>query len=517
MTKIFREVRSDLSSGLVVFFVSVPLCLGIALASGAPLHSGLIAGVVGGVVCGFLSKSPLSITGPAAGLSAVVLYAIGELGSFSVFLLAVVAAGLIQILLGLLKAGSIARFFPVSVVKGLLAGIGLILVFKQIPHALGYDEESLGAEEFLQMDQHNTISELWLAFTHIHPGAVLIALITFGVVLAGSTSAWRQNSITKHVPGILVAVLASILVNEVLLIVTPELGLGVSHLVSFPHLSTWMGHLDTVQWPEFDASHSLRFLLVSLTIAVVASIESLLNIEAIDKMDTFRRITPLNRELIAQGTSNVISGLLGGLPVTAVIARSSVNAYAGAQTRLSSVVQGISLAVSVLLLPDLLERIPLSGLAIILLVTGYRLTSPRRWKAVYDKGRDQFIPFAVTALVIFFTNLLIGIVAGVIIALFFVLKTNFRTGVLRVNRGNHHLVKFTKDVSFVNKAALFRILEQIPPGSIVSIDGTRSYFVDQDIIETIEDFQRSAPTRDITVEIVQKAYAVHPFFKTKSN
>jgi MFS superfamily sulfate permease-like transporter len=517
MKKLFSEVGSDFSSGLVVFFVSVPLCLGIALASGAPLTAGLISGIVGGVICGALSRSPLAITGPAAGMTAVVLYAKAELGSFEALLLATVLAGMIQFSFGLLRLGAIARFFPASVVKGLLAGIGLILIFKQLPHALGYDQESLGAESFLQLDQQNTLSELWLAAEHIHPGAVFIALATLGIILAGSSQAWQRGAITKYLPAVLVGVVASIVINELFFVSAPDLALTESHRVTLPHVSTWLGHLDAIPFLDFTPEFLGRLLIVALTIAVVASIESLLNVEAVDKMDTFRRITPLNRELIAQGTTNIASGLLGGLPVTVVIARSSLNAYSGARSRLAAIVQGLMLAIAVLLFPGALERIPLSGLAVILMFTGYRLTAPKRWKLVYSKGKDQFIPFAVTAVVIFFSNLLIGILSGVAVALFFVMKANFRTGIVRVNRGNHHLVKFTKDVSFVNKAVLFRILEEIPADSMVSIDGTRSYFIDQDIIETIEDFQRSAPTRGISVEIVQKAFAIHPFFKTKSN
>lgn len=517
MRRLFSEPQHDIPSGLIVSLVGLPLCLGIALASGAPLEAGLISGIVGGVVCGALSRSPLAITGPAAGMAAVVLYAKAELGSFEALLFATVLAGMIQIAFGFLKLGSIARFFPASVVKGLLAGIGLILVFKQIQHVLGYDQESLGAESFLQMDEQNTLSELWQASTHLHPGAVLIALVTLAVVLAGSSQVWKRGFVGKYLPGVLVAVVASIGINELFLIAVPDLALSEQHRVTLPHVSTWIGHLGTFQTLDFTPEYLGQFIIVSLTIAIVASIESLLNVEAVDKMDAYRRITPLNRELMAQGTSNIVSGLLGGLPVTAVIARSSLNAYSGARTQLSAIVQGLVLAIAVLLLPWALERIPLSGLAVILMFTGYRLASPKRWKLVYSKGRDQFIPFAVTAIVIFFSNLLVGILSGVAVALFFVMKANFRTGIVRVNRGNHHLVKFTKDVSFVNKAVLFRILEEIPPDSVVSIDGTRSYFVDQDIIETIEDFQRSAPTRGITVEIVQKAFAIHPFFKTKSN
>ena len=516
MGNLFKEARYDLPAGLVVFFVVIPMCLGIPLASGAPLLSGLVAGVVGGILCGFLSRSPLSITGPAAGLSAVALYSISELGSFSFFLLAVVVAGMIQIVLGLLKAGSIARFFPVSVIKGMLTGIGLILIFKQIPHALGYDVDLQGTEEFQQLDNENTLSEILQALQSVTPGAVLISVFSLGVLVFCSGQYWLSRKWTKLLPGPLMAVLVSIVVNELLLKWLPGLGLNSGHLVAIPHIQEWTALPGQLSIPDFDISIAGKFAAVAFTIAIVASIETLLNIEAVDKLDPYRRITPLNRELIAQGTTNIVSGLLGGLPVTAVIVRSSLNINAGARTRLSTITQGFILAVAVIALPGMLERIPLACLAVILIVTGYKLAPVSLWKTMFGKGIDQFIPFAVTAFVIFFSNLLVGILLGLVVALFFVLKSNFHMSVLKVNRDNNYLVKFTKDVSFLNKARLYQILEQVPRGAHVFIDGTRAHFIDNDIVETIEDFQKSAPIKNITVEIVKKTYAVHPFFKTES-
>jgi len=508
----FKQIQHDVPAGLVVFFVSVPLCLGIALASGAPLMSGLVAGVLGGVLGGLFSKSPFSVAGPAAGLASVALFSISELGSFQLFLLAVVLAGVIQIILGLLRAGSIGRFFPVSVIKGMLAGIGLILVFKQIPHALGYDLNFEGDEAFFQPDKENTFSEIIRAIQNITPGALLISILSLIILLVWVSRIWKSNRWIRLIPGPLVVVLVSVLVNRWMLFAFPELGLAAEHLVNLPVLQ-WATLPGEEVLFSLDTTLVTKLLLVAVTVAVVASLETVLNVEAIDKLDPYRRTTPLNRELIAQGATNIASGLLGGLPVTSVIARSSVNINAGARTRLSTITQGLLLALSVWLFPGILKMIPLASLAVILIVTGYRLTPLSLWETMYRKGLDQFIPFAVTALVILFSNLLTGMMVGLVIALVFVLKSNFRLSILKVNRDGQYLVKFTRDVTFLNKALLHRILVQIPDGAHVYIDGTRSQFIDKDIIEMVEDFQKSAPLKKISVEIVKKNYAVHPFFK----
>lgn len=512
----FKEIRNDLPAGFVVFFVSVPLCLGVALASGAPLLSGLVAGVLGGVLGGLLSRSPLTVSGPAAGLAAVAHYSISTLGSFSLFLAAVVLAGMIQIILGLLRAGLVGRFFPVSVIKGMMAGIGLILVFKQIPHALGYDVDFVGDEEFLQLDNENTFTEIIRALQTFTPGAVLIAIFSLSLLVLCATKIWQSNKWTRLLPGPLVAVLVSILFNEGLLMLVPGWGLRAEHLVDLPAIQHWTALPGQLSLQGIDMTVASQLIMIAFTVAVVASLETLLNVEAIDKLDPFRRTTPLNRELIAQGTTNIASGLLGGLPVTAVIIRSSLNINAGARSQLSTIAQGSLLAMSVLALPEILERIPLASLAVILIVTGYKLTSPALWKSMYGKGIDQFFPFAATALIILFSNLLTGILLGLLIALVFVLKSNFRLAILKVNRDGAYLVKFTKDVSFLNKALLYRILTQIPDGSHVFIDGTRAHFVDPDIIDMLEDYQKGAPIKSIKVEIVKKNHAVHPFFKTES-
>lgn len=507
MKQLFEEARHDLPASLVVFFVSIPLCLGISLASGAPLLSGLVAGVLGGIVCGLLSKSSLSITGPAAGLSAVALFSIERLGSFSTFLLAVVAAGVIQVILGLVKAGSVGRYFPVSVIKGMLAGIGLILIVTQIPHALGDDVYVQGAEE-------SNLGEIVKALRTIHPGAVMVTLVSMFALIISVRPFWREGKWTRLIPGPLMAVVLSVLLNEAFIRSGSGLALTADHLVSLPRLSNWTALPGLLSIPNFNLDFAITFIMVAATIAIVASVETVLNIEAIDKLDPYRRTTPLNRELVAQGTTNILSGMLGGLPVTAVIARSSLNIHAGARSKLSTIVQAVLLGVAVLTSPGLLERIPVACLAVILIVTGYRLAPVSLWKSMYQKGPGQFIPFVVTAVMILLSNLLTGLVLGFAVAILFVLKSNFQLAVLSVNRDGAYLIKFIKDVSFMNKFRLYEILEGLPPGCRVYIDGTRAHFIDQDIIEAIEDYQKSAPTKNISVEIVKKNYAVHPFFKT---
>lgn len=514
MKDLFREYRRDVPAGLVVFFIGVPMCLGVALASGAPMLSGIVAGVVGGVLGGLFSRTAVAITGPAAGLSAVAVYSISELGSFPLFLLAVVFAGLVQIGLGMLRAGSVARFFPVSVVQGMLAGIGLILLLRQLPHAVGYDASVEGVEESMQTKGIEIFAELFQASQRISAGALVIAGVSLALLIFCSGSYWKSKSWTRLLPGGLMAVLVSLLVSELVLERIPWLTLSADHKVSIPKLEHWSALPWLLNPEELNIDVSFKFAVVVITLAIVASLESLVNTEAVDKLDPMRRITPLNKELIAQGATNVASGFLGGLPVTVVIVRSSLNINAGARSRLASIVQGTILAVAVLAVPGVLEMIPLSCLAVILIVTGYKLSSVRKWRHIYGQGADQFIPFAVTAVTIFSVNLLAGLLIGLLVALLYVVKSNFTSAILTVNREGNHLIRFTKGVSFLNKARLYKILEELPDNAHVIVDGARADFIDHDIIETLHDFQQSASTRKITVEIVRKPNAIHPFFKT---
>ncbi len=507
------NLSRDIPAALVVFLVALPLCLGIALASGAPLFSGLIAGVIGGVVAGFLSKSSLSVSGPAAGLATIVFSSIQELGSFPLFLLAVVLAGILQVILGFLRAGTIGHFFPVSVIKGMLAAIGLILILKQVPHALGYDADFEGDESFFQADNQNTFTEILRAFDYITPGAIVVSVASLLILIFWTTPSIQRFGWTKFIPAPLIVVAMGIGFNLIFKNFLPDFAIQESHLVNlggFDGLGSLSGVL---AFPDLGGLSDPRVYQIAVAIALVASIESLLSIEATDKLDPYRRITPLNAELKAQGAANILSGMIGGLPVTAVIVRSSANIMAGGRTKSSAILHGFFLLAIVLAIPFVLQQIPLACLAGILLVVGYKLNTPDLYRETYRKGIDQFLPFLVTIVAILLSDLLTGIAIGVLVAIFFVLKTNFQTAMIVVNTDSQFLIKFTKDVSFMHKATLRKVFEKIPENSMVIIDGGKSQFLDTDIIETIEDFIKSAPTKSIEVEIKKTSGASAPLFR----
>lgn len=492
---------SDFPASVVVFLVALPLCLGIALASGAPLFSGLIAGIIGGVVVGALSGSSVSVSGPAAGLTTIVAAAILDLGSFQAFLLSVVLAGLIQIVLGFAKAGTIGHFFPSSVIKGMLAAIGLILILKQIPHAIGYDEDFEGDESFFQADGRNTFTEIFTSFDYISPGAVVISLVSLILMIL-----WNKNKLQRYyffrlVPAPLGAVTTGVLLNILFDSFFPNLMIDSKHLVSVPALIGSSEASSFFVFPDFSLWANPKIYIAAITIAIVASIETLLSIEACDKMDPSHHITPLNRELKAQGVGNMVSGLLGGLPVTSVIVRSSANINSGARTKKSAISHGLILMIALLAIPGFLNLIPLSCLAAILLLVGYKLTKLTLYKEMYAKGMNQFIPFIVTVLAILFTNLLQGVFLGIVVALFFILKTNFQRAVIAVHSDENHLIKFSKDVSFMHKAALRNAFSKVPDDARLVIDGSKAHFIDEDIMETIQDFIESAKSKNIDVDL----------------
>lgn len=491
---------TDFPSSVVVFLVALPLCLGIALASGAPLFSGLMAGIVGGIIVGLLSGSSLSVSGPAAGLTSIVLVAIQDLGTFEVFLLSVVVAGVLQIILGLVRAGSIGHFFPVAVIKGMLAGIGLILILKQIPHAVGFDADYEGDESFFQPDGRNTFSEILESLNYISPGAVIISIISVLLLISWNSNLLLRFRFFRIVPAALAVVLVGIGLNAIYKISSPDLVISAQHLVSLPSYSE-SGISAFFTFPDFSAWQNPKVYTTAITLAVVASLESLLSIEAVDKMDPARKLTPLNRELGAQGFGNVMSGLLGGLPVTSVIVRSSANVNAGARTKASAISHGAILLLSVVLIPQLLMLIPLSCLAGILLVTGFKLTKPSAFVEMFQKGWAQFLPFVATVLAVLFTNLLLGVFLGIVVALIFILITNFKKAMIIVSDNDRYLIKFTKDVTFLNKAALRVELSKIPEGAQLVIDATQVSFVDADITETIIDFTETAKSKNIKIEI----------------
>jgi MFS superfamily sulfate permease-like transporter len=498
------NLRHDLPAGLVVFLVALPLCLGIALASNAPLFAGIIAGIVGGLVIPLVSRSPLSVSGPAAGLTAIVLVGIDKVGGFQPFLVAVVLGGVLQMILGVARLGSVAYFIPSSVIKGMLAAIGLILILKQLPHAIGYDVEEEGFEAFWDDAGENTFSLVAHALGRLERGALVISAVSMVIL-----TVWEKNERLRRLsflPAALVVVVVSTGLNLLFQRVDLPIALQQTHLVTLPSFQGLGGFAAQLRPPAFAALANPQIYVVALTIGIVASLETLLNVEAVDKLDPYKRGTPLDRELIAQGIGNTVSGLLGGLPVTSVIVRSSASINAGGRTRAAAVFHGIFLLLAVLLISPFLNRIPLAGLATILIMTGYKLAKIELFKKLYKQGWDQFIPFVFTIVAILMTDLLRGIVAGIVVGIVFVLRSNMRAAFAITKEGRRRVITFNKDVSFLNKLTLIRVLKRIPDGAQVIIDGTGAEFIDHDIIEVIEDFQLSAKLRRISVEVRDIAF-----------
>ena len=495
MTKkyqLFANLKSDFASGLVVFLVALPLCLGIALASGAPLFAGIISGVVGGIVVGFLSNSHLSVSGPAAGLTAIVLTAITELGTFNSFLLAVFIAGIIQLLLGFIKAGSISNYFPTNVIEGMLAGIGVIIFLKQIPHAIGYDNDYEGDEAFLQSDGQNTFSELFSIFDYIQWGSILITIISLSILIAWTKVDFFKK--LKLVPAALIAVVFGILLNEFFIQSGSSLAIGSEHLVSLPVPQSFDEFKTIFVFPDFLAVSNSKVWIVAITIAVVASIETLLCIEAADRMDSLKRYTDTNIELKAQGIGNILSSLLGGLPMTSVVVRTSANNNAGAKSKMSAIIHGLLLLVSVLAIPTLLNKIPLATLASILLLVGYKLANPKIIRHFWEKGKYQFIPFISTFIAVVFTDLLKGVALGIIISVLFVLKGNMQRAYNfrkeEYSEGDIIHIDLAQEVSFLNKAAIKATLNNIPSNSKVVINATDTVYIAHDVLDLIKEFKK---------------------------
>jgi MFS superfamily sulfate permease-like transporter len=495
----------DLPSGLVVFLVALPLCLGISLASGAPLLSGLIAGIIGGVVVSWLSGSQLSVSGPAAGLTTIVLGGISQMGSYQAFLVAVVLAGVLQIIMGAIKAGVIGMYFPTSVIRGMLAAIGLILILKQIPHFLGGDSDFFEDLNFFQSDGLNTFSEISRSLSQLAPGALIIGVVSLLILILWERPFVKRQRILQLVPGALIVVIVAIAINAFLAATNPALKVTPTHLVKLPSINSLSDVAGLLTFPDWHVLTTSKVYILALTIAIVASLESLLSVEAVDKLDPHKRRTPPNRELMAQGTGNVISGLLGGLPMTAVIVRSSANINAGGQTRLAAFFHGLLLLSAVLFLSQVLNLIPLSALAAVLLMVGYKLTKPALYRTQWRLGWEQFLPFIVTIGVILFTDLLKGVGVGLVVAVFFILKANAESAYFFHNEpsrdpGVQHL-KLSEHVSFLNKAAIATTLDRFAPGSHVIIDGSDSVSIDYDVLEAIENFRQSAAERGILLEL----------------
>lgn len=504
---VFGGIKENFPSGVVVFLVALPLCLGIALASGAPPLSGIIAGIVGGIVIGAFSNSNISVSGPAAGLAAIVLSAITELGAFELFLCAGLIAGIIQLILGFARAGSISNYFPNSVIEGMLAGIGVIIILKQIPHALGYDADSFSSEVVFQNGYSVGSIGTYISniIGSIHPGAVVVTLVSLGILLAWDKIPSLKK--LKLLPGALVAVISGILLNEVFKMTGSSLAITADHLVTLPVPQTAAEFAALVTLPDFSGFMNPQVWIVGATIAIVASIETLLCIEASDRLDSQRRITDTNLELRAQGIGNLISSIIGGLPITSVVVRSSANANAGATSKASSIIHGILLLVCVLSIPFLLNLIPLATLAAVLLLVGYKLASPAKIKHFLTKGKFQYLPFLATIIAVVFTDLLTGVGIGMAIAVFFILQGNMKRAYYfsreELESADEVTLKLAEEVSFLNKAAIKKTLKNIQPNSRVTIDAKGTSYITSDVLEMIQDFANiRAKEEDIMVELV---------------
>jgi len=499
----FGDIKENFPSGLVVFLVALPLCLGIALASGAPPLSGIIAGIVGGLVIGAISNSNISVSGPAAGLTAIVLTAITELGAFELFLCAGIIAGIIQLILGFIRAGSISNYFPNNVIEGMLAAIGIIIILKQIPHALGFDKDYEGHESIF--DKGLNFGYFTELFGAVHPGAILVTLISVGILLA-----WDKIPALKRLkmlPGALVAVVAGILLNEAFKMSGSSLAIDTNHLVSLPVPQSLDDFKNLITMPDFNGFTNLKVWIAGATIAIVASIETLLCIEASDRLDTQRRITDTNLELKAQGIGNLVSSLIGGLPMTSVVVRSSANANAGATSKASAMIHGFLLLVCVLSIPFLLNLIPLATLAAVLLLVGYKLAKPATFRHFWHLGKFQFIPFVATVVAIVATDLLKGVGIGLAISVFYILQGNMKRAYYlsreKLDDADGISIKLAEEVSFLNKAAIKKTLKNIKPNSTVIIDATTTSYIATDVLEMIQDFANiRAKEEDINVELM---------------
>jgi MFS superfamily sulfate permease-like transporter len=504
---IFKNIKTDLPASIVVFFVALPLCLGIALASGAPPFAGMIAGIIGGVIVGAISGSSIGVSGPAAGLAAVVMTAITDLGGYENFLVAVVLGGIIQILFGILKAGVIGYYFPSSVIKGMLVGIGIIIILKQIPHFFGYDKDPEGDFFFFQIDGNNTFSEIINSLNGINFSATLIGALALILIVFWSTVLSKKGKIFTLIQGPFVAVIMGV----IYFIITQNnetFAISAEHLVNVPipdSIDSFLGQFTT---PNFSAITNKDVWVIGFTIALIASLETLLCVEATDKIDPAKRVTPTNRELFAQGTGNILSGLVGGLPITQVIVRSSANIQSGGQSKLSTILHGLLLLVSVIAIPTVLNMIPLSVLASILLVVGYKLANPSTFKKVFKLGWQQFVPFIITVLLVQY-NLLIGIGVGLVIGIIVVLYKSFLNSHflhIKESDSDHHYLKmeFAEEVTFFNKGAIMRELENIPKDTYLEINLLKTRFLDNDIIEILEDFLYKAKNRNINIKLNSK-------------
>ena len=500
-----KNLFADIKAGIVVFLVALPLCLGIAMACKVPLFSGIVAGVVGGILVTVFSGSKYSVSGPAAGLTAIVLASVTQLGSYQAFLAAVVFAGVLQILLGILKAGSVGNYIPNAVIKGMLAGIGIILIIKQIPHLFGYDKDPEGDEQFIQLDGENSFTELVHMINFITPGAVIIGLVSFAILLIAEKPFYKKDKILSNLPGPLLAVVFGVLLtvsfkSHSFLAIDPQ------HLVNLPSISSISDLQANLIFPDFSFANNSKFWMVVLTLGIVASLETLLGIEAVDKLDPDKNESNTNKELLAQGIGNMACGFLGGLPVTSVIVRSSANINAGAKSKLSTIIHAMLLLISVLLLPNILALIPNACLAAILIMTGFKLTKLTIFKEQWKFGYEQFIPFVVTIVVMLVTDLLKGVCAGVVVAVIYIIRDNIKSSFDAssdiINGELYYLVKLPQHVTFFNKGYLINYLKNVKSGSKLIIDGSINKKINRDSKDVIDNFIVNSKKKNIEVELV---------------
>ena len=508
----FKHLNKDIPASIVVFFVAIPLCLGIALASGAPLFSGLIAGIIGGIIVGTISGSQIGVSGPAAGLAVIVLAAINSLG-YEAFLVAVVLGGVIQIIFGLLRAGIIGYYFPSSVIKGMLTGIGIIIILKEIPYFFGFDKNPEGDFSFFQIDGENTFSEIFNTISGIisgnyHKSATIIALIGMGILILWNNVLSKKGKFFQLVQGPLVAVVVGIIYY--VLTKDSSLVLETEHLVAVPVPDSFETFLGQFNFPDFGAIGNPEVWITGFTIALVASLETLLCVEATDKLDPEKRVTPTNRELLAQGTGNMISGFIGGLPITQVIVRSSANIQSGGKTKASAIIHGFLLLISVILIPHLLNMIPLSVLAAILFIVGYKLAKPALFKTMWNLGWKQFVPFIVTILGIVFIDLLWGIGLGLVVGIVIIMIKSYQNShflhIEESHEGKKDIIKMTlaEEVTFFNKGAILKELDSLPEDSYLELDVRKTRYLDNDIIEILEDFSTKAKNRNIDIKLISE-------------
>ena len=501
-----KNILADFKAGLVVFLVALPLCLGIALACNVPLFSGIISGVIGGILVTIFSGSKFSVSGPAAGLTAIVLASVAQLGSYQVFLAAVVFSGVVQLILGILKAGSIGNYIPNAVIKGMLAGIGIILIIKQIPHLFGYDKDPEGDEQFIQLDGENSFTELVNMINFVTPGSIIVGIVSFLILIISSKRFYKKDKFLSKIPGPLIAVLFAILLN-ISFKNNSFLHIDSLHLVNLPTINSLEDLKSNLFFPDFSYSNSGKFWIIVFTLAGVASLETLLGIEAVDKLDPKKNISNTNKELLAQGIGNITCGFIGGLPVTSVVVRSSANINSGAKTKLSAIIHAILLLISVLVLPNLLALIPNACLAAILIMTGLKLTKLGIFREQRKFGLEQFIPFILTILVMLFTDLLKGVGVGLLASIIFIIKDNIQSGFEfssdTIDGQLYYLIKLPQQVTFFNKGYLIKYFLKIEPKSKVIIDGSINRKINRDCKDVINEFITFADRKNIKVELVK--------------